>query len=136
TGDEFNKSKIRVGLFQHYVNMNEWLGWLYSLTGATVIPMVLLRESGDKLKLIIEPPIQLDTKALSDRKKACEAMNLSVFRILESYLAKYPTQWFGWHNLHRLGLTPKDSDTVAIPETEHMRSTTQIFSLSEKTTTP
>jgi lauroyl/myristoyl acyltransferase len=121
-GTEFQKSKFKADFFQHSVYMTEWLGWLYSLTATTVLPVVLIRREDDKLDLVIEKPIEIDEDLVLDRSKAREAMNAKVFAALERYVAAYPAQWFGWHNLHKLGLEPKVEELFDAQKVEFITS--------------
>ena len=86
--------------------MNEWAGWLATMTGAAVLPAFVLRHAPDRLEFRIEGPISVPETA--GRQESQNGMrdhiNRELFRTLEKFVTQYPAQWFGWQTLHNLGL--------------------------------
>jgi lauroyl/myristoyl acyltransferase len=109
----FPRSAVPVRLFGHAFEMTEWLGWLAAGTGAPVVPLVLVRSRPGRLEMTLEPPLQVGEAVRADRARVQEAVNREVARTLERWVARFPSQWFGWHNLHKLGLAPVASGSGA-----------------------
>lgn len=65
-------------------------------TKAPILPMFVIRESGDKYKIIIEPPLVLETRP--DDEEETLANVAKITRLIEQYIRKYPHEW-GW--MHR-----------------------------------
>lgn len=102
----FPASVVKIRLLGVNVNMNEWAGWLAMQTGASVLPAFVLRHAPDKLEFRIEKPVAVPQKPDrdNDNSRRREHINQEVFRTLDRFVEQYPEQWFGWHNLHKLGL--------------------------------
>jgi KDO2-lipid IV(A) lauroyltransferase len=65
-------------------------------TGAAILPCFIVRQSGDRHKIIFEPAL-----ALEESEKPEEATQLNIQKltvIIEAYIRKYPAHW-GW--IHR-----------------------------------
>lgn len=64
-------------------------------SGAVVLPHFMVREKGNKYKLIIEGPLEL---SITGDKRRDIAMGLKRFnKILESYIRRYPDQYLWLH---------------------------------------
>jgi lauroyl/myristoyl acyltransferase len=100
----FPRSAAVARLFSHAFEMTEWLGWLAARTGAPVVPLVLVRPQPGRLEMTLEPPFTIEASTESGHARVQEAVNHEVARVLERWVARFPSQWFGWHNLHRLRL--------------------------------
>lgn len=67
-------------------------------TGAPILPAFMIRTAEDKFKLIFEAPIYSNGL----KKNLAEAEHLltqKVIAIIESYVKKYPEQWFIFYNV-------------------------------------
>lgn len=61
-----------------------------------ILPIFNIRENGDRYKIIIEPPLELEAR---DSKDEMLFVNVSrITNIIEQYIRKYPHEW-GW--MHR-----------------------------------
>ncbi|HPD61249.1 MAG TPA: hypothetical protein PKV48_05760 [Thermodesulfobacteriota bacterium] len=72
-------------------------------TGATVLPMFIIRQKDNSQKIIIEPPV--DVMENEDPNMAVTLLCQKFATIIETAIKKYPTQWY-WinkkHASHRL----------------------------------
>jgi KDO2-lipid IV(A) lauroyltransferase len=68
---------------------------LAKLTGAAILPLFCIQESGDTVRLIIESPIPIETD--SDRERCLEQTIIRYASLLESYIKKYPEQYRNWN---------------------------------------
>jgi lauroyl/myristoyl acyltransferase len=98
----FPRSKVAVSFFGRHLYMNESVGWLAAVSGATILPAFIVRDAAQKLQLRIEPPIVQDEALLWDRDSRMTAFNLEIYRLLEARVSEYPAQWYVWHNLEKL----------------------------------
>ena len=64
-------------------------------TGATVLPMFIIRQKDNSQKIIIEPPV--DVIDDEDQGKAVALLCQKFAAIIETNIKKYPTQWY-WIN--------------------------------------
>jgi len=60
-------------------------------TGATVLPMFVVRETNDKHRIIFGPPVKLEITG--NEKKDILVNSAKFTKIIESYVRKYPEQW-------------------------------------------
>lgn len=65
-------------------------------TGAPVLPMFVVREKGDRHRVIIEPPLQLDK--CEDDQETIRVNITKITSLIEQYIRRYPHEW-GW--MHR-----------------------------------
>ena len=65
-------------------------------TKAPILPMFIIRESDDRHKIIIEPPLEIETKG--DERETIEFNIIKLTGLIERYIRKYPHEW-GW--MHR-----------------------------------
>ena len=78
---------------------------LSRITGAPILPLFCIQESDNKIIMIIEPPIKVDSTM--DRDKASEMCIEQYVRLLDSYVRKYPGQYYGWHSCDEPGANAK-----------------------------
>src|SRR5207244_1175920 len=64
-------------------------------TGAPLLPLFCLRESGGRLHMIIEPPIPVATT--DDREADLEAPLRAYLAVVERHLRRHPDQYRNWH---------------------------------------
>ena len=62
------------------------------MTGAKIIPGFMLRNLDDTFTLRIEKPIEFNPSG--DKKKDLESLVIIYKNIFESYITKYPDQWY------------------------------------------
>ena len=64
-------------------------------TGASIVPMFSVREPGDSHMVVIEPAFGLVLSG--DKEKDTYVNTAMLSRIVEGYVALYPSQWFWLH---------------------------------------
>jgi len=69
---------------------------LASRTGATILPMFILRQKDDNHQIIVEPPMDLEEG--KDEKDTIFINTAKITKIIEGYIRIYPQEW-GW--MHR-----------------------------------
>ncbi|MFH2013161.1 MAG: lysophospholipid acyltransferase family protein [Pseudomonadota bacterium] len=74
-------------------------------TKAPIIPAFILREDGNRHRIIIKPPVKLELTGDKDKDIFTNLSRLS--KIVESYIREYPDQWWWIHQRWRKAL-PKD----------------------------
>ena len=74
---------------------------LAKITGAPILPIFCVQESNGRIVMTVEPPIRPDSRV--DRDQASEACIARYVELLESYIRKYPGQYFDWHRLGSAG---------------------------------
>ena len=95
--DEYRDERgIPVPLFGGNVNARRGPATLALRTGAAIVPALLVRQSDDGLKLIIEPELEL---ARADKSKNdVRESTLRITQWLERTVRAYPDQW-NWTNI-------------------------------------
>ena len=68
-------------------------------TGATVLPMFIIRQKDNSQKIIIEP--QVDVIDEGDPDKAVAVLCQKFATIIEAMIKKYPTQWYWINTKHK-----------------------------------
>ena len=96
--DEYRKgSGVHVPFFGHTVLARRGTATLALRTGAAVLPAYLVRDAAGKLKLTIEPELEL---VRSDKSStAIQGNVVSMTQWLEKIVRAYPNQW-NWMNIH------------------------------------
>ncbi|MFQ5684113.1 MAG: lysophospholipid acyltransferase family protein [Candidatus Binatia bacterium] len=105
--DEYRSGEgIRVPFFGHTVLARRGPATLALRTGAAVLPIYLIRQENRRLKLIIEPEIEI---LRSGRiQEDVEENTLRITRWLERTVRSYPDQW-NWMNIHWQPASPSTS---------------------------
>jgi len=65
-------------------------------TGAPILPMFIVRQEGDRHKIVIEPPVDIEEK--EDEEETLRHNITKITGLIEQYVRKYPHEW-GW--MHR-----------------------------------
>jgi len=60
-------------------------------TGATILPMIAIREKDNKHRILIDPPIELESTGNLEKDILLNVQRYT--KILENYVKKYPEQW-------------------------------------------
>jgi len=68
-------------------------------TKASILPAFILREDGNRHRIVIEPPVKLELTGDKDKDIFTNLSGLS--KIVESYIRKYPDQWWWIHQRWR-----------------------------------
>lgn len=68
-------------------------------TKASILPAFILREDGNRHRIVIEPPFDLELTGDKDKDIFTNLSRLS--KIVESYIRKYPDQWWWIHQRWR-----------------------------------
>lgn len=108
--DEYRKGTgIHVPLFGHTVLARRGPATVALRTGAAIIPVVMVREPNGRLRLIIEPELEL-VRSGKGRPEITEN-TLRITQWLERTVRAYPDQW-NWMNIHWLD----SSQNSVLPE--------------------
>ena len=65
-------------------------------TKAVILPMFIIRQSDNRHKIVIEPPVEVEIHENEDKTIAGNISKIT--KLIESYIRKYPHEW-GW--MHR-----------------------------------
>ncbi len=107
---DFSKNGILADFFGHPALMPKGPPVLSRRTGAAIVPGFMLRNPDDTFTFVFEKPILPDTTG--DEKSAVKKLMEKYLSVTESYIRKYPGQWYVfkelWNN-HDKDLRP---DTV------------------------
>lgn len=68
-------------------------------TGAAILPMFIIRQPDDSHRIFIEPPLEAAASGRSD--DIVPDLCREAARIMESYIRRYPTQWYWVNTTHR-----------------------------------
>ena len=68
---------------------------LAKMTGAPIVPILCFRDGDGIDKLVLENPIRLQANKDIDEAPASSIEQYA--RLLESYIVRYPNQWYLWH---------------------------------------
>ena len=68
-------------------------------TGATILPMFIIRQPNDSHKIIIDPPVKVDGD--ESYNHGIVQLTIKLTRIIENYICQYPTQWYWVNKKHR-----------------------------------
>lgn len=79
-------------------------------TKAPIVPIFTIRDSDNKHRIIVEPPIELEYRP--DDKQMVEANIAKITQIIERYIRTYPQEW-GW--MHRRWKTQPKQEVNAEP---------------------
>ena len=82
------------------IHLTSWIGWLAAVSGARVIPVVILRRSDHGLDVILERPL----RARGGDREAQSELNDSLYQVFVRRLLQFPEQWFPWRNAHQFPL--------------------------------
>ena len=69
------------------------------ISGAPILPIFCIQHRNGKTRLIIEKLIQIETGL--DREHGLENSVAQYISLLESYVRRYPENYWGWHYLYR-----------------------------------
>jgi len=108
--DEYRKGAgIHVPLFGHTVLARRGPATLALRTGAAIVPVIMVRGSDDRLRLVIEPELELvrSAKSMAEVKEG----TARITQWLERTVRTYPDQW-NWMNIHWLD----DSQNPSLPK--------------------
>ncbi len=95
--DEYRKGNgIHVPLFGHTVLARRGPATIALRTGAQIVPVLMVRQPDDSLKLVIEPPLEL-LRSAKGRAEIREN-TLRITQWLERTVRAYPDQW-NWMNI-------------------------------------
>ena len=101
-GDQ-KKGGVPVMLMGQEIAMPPGPAILAQRTGATVLPMFIIRQKDNSQKIIIDLPVDVIDDEDQDKAVALLCQNFAA--IIETTIKKYPTQWY-WintkHKSHRL----------------------------------
>ena len=93
-------SGVSVDFFGHPAGTATGPVVLAMRTGASIVPMFAVREAGDSHAVVIEPAFRLVLSG--DKEKDTYVNTAGLSRIVEGYVARYPSQWFWLHERWKL----------------------------------
>ncbi len=67
-------------------------------TGAPVLPVFVVMEKSRKYRGIIEPPISFEAGSREDREEGIRKGMTELIKKFESYIEKYPDQWYNFYS--------------------------------------
>jgi KDO2-lipid IV(A) lauroyltransferase len=116
--DEYRRNNgIHVPFFGRTVLARRGPATLALRTGAAVVPVYLVHDKGQGLKLIIEP--ELDLIRIDKDKAAVRENTLRMTQWLERTVRAYPEQW-NWMNIHWQGI----GDNTAVAKEQRVQGLT------------
>lgn len=68
-------------------------------TGAVILPMFIIRRPDDSHQIFIEPPLEAGGGERADDIVQCFCQKAA--QVMESYIRRYPTQWYWVNTTHR-----------------------------------
>ncbi len=101
---EFPRASVAINFLEHRIDMTAWVGWLAAVSGAVILPTMMLRKSDHQLELRIGSPVTQRQASVESKTDIKQTVNSALYRTLERYVTEYPAQWFAWHNLRHVGL--------------------------------
>lgn len=93
-GDQ-KRGGVPVMLMEQEIAMPPGPAILARRTGATVLPMFIIRQKDNSQKIIIEPPVDVIDDEDQDKAVALLCQKFAI--IIENNIKKHPTQWY-WIN--------------------------------------
>ncbi len=96
TDRDFSNNSVTVDFFGRPAHFPVGIGVLAIRAKCPLVPVLVLRESDDTHRLVIERPI--DYKITDNKEKDIRNIVQKAIKIIEKYVAKYPEQWFMFHN--------------------------------------
>jgi KDO2-lipid IV(A) lauroyltransferase len=86
------------------------VGAIAMATGAAVLPVFVVMEQSRKYRGIIEAPIYFESSSRGDRETILRKGMENLIRKFESYIEKYPDQWYNffsyWNEIELLSPSP------------------------------
>jgi KDO2-lipid IV(A) lauroyltransferase len=64
-------------------------------TGAPILPMFIIRQDDATHKIIIEPPIKVESQ--DDENETVTAVMAKITSVIEQYIRRYPQEWAWMH---------------------------------------
>ncbi len=89
---DFTKNGIRIEFFGRKALIPKGPAAFSYRIGSAIVPCFMLREDGDKFRLVFEEPIYPDHN--EKEETALISLTKECIAVIESYVRKYPTQWF------------------------------------------
>lgn len=90
-GDRDFPSGVFVDFFGHPAATTSGPIILAKKTGATILPMITIREKNNKHKILIDSPMELESTGNLEKDILLNVQRYT--KILENYVRKYPEQW-------------------------------------------
>jgi len=78
-------------------------------TGAALVPVFMLRERGDRFRLVFEDPI---VYCAGNRDNGVEKLISRYLAVIEDYVRRYPEQWFMFREVWNNGRKDSRPDTI------------------------
>lgn len=78
--------------------------------GSCIVPCFMIREEDDTFRLVFEPPIFPDTS--EPEEIALKRLAKKYSAVIESYVRRYPTQWYMFREVWNNGETSMRPDTI------------------------
>ncbi len=81
-------------------------------TSAPILPIFIMRDGGEQHKIVIEPPVQLETGA--DEMDSTVKSVAKITKIIERYARELPYEWGGWMHKRWKSQAAEGQDIVDI----------------------
>jgi lauroyl/myristoyl acyltransferase len=102
TGDgKFGQRLIPLQFLGHIDLFPTGMVSLAKMSGAPILPMFCIRERGGETRLIIEPPIRVETDV--DRERGLKDSLTQYVHLLESHIRRHPEKYRDWHFVGQSG---------------------------------
>lgn len=89
---DFSKNGLKLNFFGRKTSFPKGPAAFSYRLGSGIVPTFVIRQSDDTFRLIMEEPIYADTA--KDEESAVAETAIKCAAIIESYVKKYPTQWY------------------------------------------
>ena len=89
---DFTKSGIRIEFFGKRALIPKGPAVFSYRIGSAIVPIFMVREDGDRFRLVAEGPIYPDRT--EPEEESVRKVTKRYLAVIESYVRKYPTQWF------------------------------------------
>jgi len=88
------------GVFVQFFNLSAYTPYgpvaIALKTGSPILPMFIIRQTNDKHRLVVEPPLNL--QQTGDYQSDLVVNTQHFTKIIESYIRRYPEQWIWMHD--------------------------------------
>ena len=89
---DFSENGIRINFFGRPTKIPKGPAMFSLKTGAMLLPVFMIREKGDRFRLVFKEPII--AREAEHGHRGIEALVSKYLTVIEDYVRRYPTQWF------------------------------------------
>ena len=99
TGTDTKDKLVEIGFLNQRILARKGLAYLSYMAKVPIVPVICYRRANGRNVMHIGTPVSPD--ATSDREQYAQETTQTMFNFLGSFLNKYPSQWEGWHYVHK-----------------------------------